>query len=215
MGVLEVVFLALASTCGVYSQELRGGVTGTKVQTGKIAPVEVAGGFFPSSASPDDEENDYDLEGERPGRGNTCWVKKGESAKKKCKGKNKYCKTDGCPTKARAAKGRCASLKCRMMSKKAEVCGCDGKIYGSPIAACGNAVSVAPNFRRCRRSEEGADGEWDGAEDAEWDEEGEDDGEDTDAGEDEDDSEDENYERDEDDDEDDEDEGGQSIINEK
>merc|ERR1712029_568168 len=51
------------------------------------------------------------------------------------------------------------------MSKKAEVCGCDGKIYGSPIAACGNAVSVAPNFRRCRRSEEGADGEWDGAED--------------------------------------------------
>merc|ERR1712111_309719 len=101
------------------------------------------------------------------------------------------------------------------MSKKAEVCGCDGKIYGSPIAACGNAVSVAPNFRRCRRSEEGADGEWDGAEDVEWDEEGEDDGEDVDDGEDEDDSEDENYERDEDDDEDDEDEGGKSIINEK
>merc|ERR1712029_1102661 len=190
-------FLALASTCGVYSQELRGGVTGTK--TGKIAPVEVAGGFFPSSTSPDDEENDYDLEGEEVMLGRSCQVKRGESAKKKC-GKNMYCKTNGCATR-----GKCASLKkctkAGKIEKKRTVCSCNGKTWRNHSKACKNGVNIA-HHGKCRGSEEGtklfADGEWDGAEDAEWDEEGEDDSEDdSEDSEDMDDSEseDENYER--------------------
>jgi len=202
--ILEVVFVALASTCGVYSQELRGGVTGKKVQTGKIARVEVAGGFFPSSASPDDEENDYDFKGEEVMLGKSCKVKRGEKAKKKC-GKNMYCETNGCPKKGKSKKGKCASLKCNFMAGMGEVCGCNGKRYRNPIHACENGVNVG----RCPGSEEGiklfVDGEWDGSEDAEWDKEGEDDSEDMDDSKDEDDSEDEN-----DDDEDDEDEGGQT-----
>merc|ERR1712111_91340 len=161
-------FLALASTCGVFSQELRGGVTGTKVHTGKIAPVEVAGGFFPSSASPDDEENDYGLEGEevRPGEGESCTLKRGQSPKRKC-GRGMYCKTKGCPKKGEKLVGTCRSMKkCNFMTINAERCSCNGKKkYGNPRQACSDGA----NIRKCRKSEEGiklfVDGEWDGAED--------------------------------------------------